>query len=191
MGIVSAWSAWLHPRRAYGELAELRAERVTLQEELIRLKQDKTNLLAGLRESRDIQDDFERVRASLESEVAELKRVNAEQADRLKDWEKASAEMERVAAQLEKMVAMRDRMNTMRLDYEAKLAKLERQLWNSRSGGLKLASPDQQLPAPEDSELYESDDIPASPPAPIQLAPRRPKINPPADDSDWLLSLPD
>lgn len=189
--IDSPWSVWWHPRRAYGELAAVREEADALRAELEALQREKTDLLAGLKESRDVQDDFERVRVSLETEVAELKRVNSEQADRLKDWETASAEMERVAGQLEKMVAMRDRMNAMRLDYEAKIAKLERQLWSSRSGGLKYARPEQELPDPSESELFDPGEGPASPPVPIQLTPRRPKINPPADDSDWLLSLPD
>ncbi|MDE6010629.1 MAG: hypothetical protein K2F87_04175 [Muribaculaceae bacterium] len=187
--IRSAWEAWLHPRKAFEELNDLRGEVDSLTGEVKGLRHDRTHLLAGLRDSREVQEDFERLRASMEKEVSELRRVNAEQAQRLQEWETASAEMERVAEQLDKMVGMRERMNQMRRDYEARIEKLERQLWSTRSGGLQYTDPSRVLPDPAESELLEPGESPFAPPT-IRMAPERPKITPSKDDTDWLLSLP-
>lgn len=188
--IESAWQALLHPWHAYKEIVSLRRDADSLRSELQRMGEERSDLLGSLKESREVQDDFERLRLSMEGEVRELKRVNAEQEQRLRDWENASEEMERVAGQLEKMVGMRERMNEMRRDYEARIEKLERQLWSTRSGGLQYAQPSQRQIDPSESELLEPGEDPFSPPLPIQMAPRRPKISPAEDDSDWLLSLP-
>lgn len=191
MEIGSAWSVWLHPKRASEELIRLRSSASARDSELDELKQRRSELEEDLAKSRELSENVEKLRSSLEREVAELKEINAEQAERIREWEEASEEMERVAGQLEKMVAMRDRMNAMRREYETKIAKLERQLWNSHNGGLQRTRPDDESPDIGESELLDSGDAPLAPPVPIKLVAPRPKINPPADDSDWLISLPD
>lgn len=187
----SAWSVWWHPRRAFEEISTLRSEVESLRGQLEESSRACTEMQASLGESRRVQDDLTEFRKTLEGEVARLQGLNAEQAERLREWEAARAEMERVAAQLEKMVGMRERMKELRKEYEERIAKLERQLWSSRSGGLQFARNHQEIPDPSESELLNPGERPFAPPLPIQMSKPRPKINPPADDSDWLLSLPD
>lgn len=185
--IGSAWQAWWHPRKAYKEIDSLRNEVESLRGELSQIGEENAGLL---NRNHVIHDDLEALRKTLEEEVASLKSVNREQAKRLSDWEAASIEMERVAGQLEKMSTMRDRMNTMRLDYEERIAKLERQLWSARSNGLQVAGMQGGTGGIEDSDLIEPGEKPYAPPLPIRMAPDRPKITPATDDTDWLLSLP-
>lgn len=187
----SVWSVWWHPRRALDEMVEMRRENEELRKQLEENRRVRTELQAGLSESRRVQEDLTELRRTLEGEVARLQGLNADQAQRLKDWEDAQSEMERVAAKMEKMVSLRERMQEMRREYEERIAKLERQLWSSRSGGLKYATPHNDIPDPSESELLGPGETPFAPPLPIQMAKPRPKLNPPADDSDWLLSLPD
>ena len=47
------------------------------------------------------------------------------------------------------------------------------------------------IPEPWESELLEPGESPFLPPAPIAVGGGRPKVLPAADETDWLLPLPD
>lgn len=191
MQLSSPWIVWLFPRRAFARLREMESECDEARQELARLTARLEDEENALRESRHMQSQLEQLRATMEGEVRRLQDTNIEQGKRLREWEAASTEMERVASQLEKMVSLREQMQTMRADYEARIARLERQLWSSRSSGRQYVKGAEEHPAPEESELVEPGEAPFAPPLPIRMAPDRPKITRSDDDTDWLLSLPD
>ncbi|MDE5663287.1 MAG: hypothetical protein K2L35_02550 [Muribaculaceae bacterium] len=191
MQLTSAWRVWLAPRSAYTRLCEMEEQAAEARLELERLTAQLEDEEKALRESRRMQSQLEQLRLSMEGEVRRLQDTNAEQQKRLREWEQASIEMERVASQLEKMVSLREQMQSMRTDYEARIARLERQLWSARSNGLQYVKGAEEHPAPEESELVEPGEDPFSPPAPIRMAKERPRLPRTDDDTDWLLSLPD
>ena len=191
MTVESTLTLWLHPFRSWRELSGLRKECDSLRTRAERLEKRLDDEESALAESRRVQNQLQQLRTNLEEDIDELRRVNTEQAKRLTEWEAASAEMERVASQLEKMVNLREQMNRMRTEYEERIARLERQLWSSRQGGLQYARREDGIPDPSESELLEPGESPFAPPLPIRMAPDRPKITPATDDTDLLLSLGD
>lgn len=186
----SAFRIWLHPVRTLRELSAARTE----AEELRRLCAERAEELAKAQENIDsMRHSISMLRRrsdDLQQEVSRLDALNRTQAVSIEEWERASAEMEKVASQLEKLSALREQMNRMRDEYEAKIEKLEKQLWWSRSGRLRCAKGREPLPDPSESELLEPGESPFAAPEPIAMN-RYPTPRRSADDTDWLLPLPE
>ena len=189
--ISSSFKVWLHPRRAFADLEDTRRRLTESEQELQRVSEESRSRNDELTLLRNEMVAKEREARRIAAELSEMSVKCGEQAEALCRWEEKSARIEREAAELDKLHAMRDMMEGMRREYEERIAKLERQLWSSRSGGLQYTDPAMDNPEPWESELLEPGESPFLPPAPIAVGGGRPKVLPAADETDWLLPLPD
>lgn len=178
-----AFYVWFHPSRTSKILAGLQDSLDGLRNLLERsehqrrlLAEENAQLTSRLRLAKE---QAERDNSRSKSEIARLERNSDSLQREIEEWRRTQTELEELASTVEEWDKMKN-------NYEKQIKELNLRL-NDALGNFRGA---QSAPKKIDvSDILDDTDSPYADPTPRR--PRHHRQTPPADDTDWLLSLPE